>query len=912
MLRRLRERAGFSQFELAERAGITRNALSDLERGLRRSPRRETLAALCSALALGERQEEVLRRALKEDRLTGPEVQGLAFEAIPPMFGRDVELDEAARFLGTREASVLVVTGGLGSGKSLFLRSIARLAHELGWTVRWYDPLDRWEDRGALLASVGPGKTVGSVLLVDDIDSLGGAALRQLSEQAADIVSRGGSLVVSALHLPADEEGYTSITRIVGRGAQRILRLGPLADEAIAALAATHGSLDRQSLRGASGLKDRPSRSCAGGVPLFVIAEAEASMEGAVGAITDREKRAWETLNERLPAGAIAVAVFCSLSPIELPAELLRLSLEELGLDARALESSLSAALAAGLVEVGQDGYRAAFLRLRRTVLASLMPDRSRAHRDAVIRGLARLDPAPDAGTVAGLLDELGEYGPFAEWAQLAASQAEADGDKARAKEWYGKVVARLREGGPSRRRTHRETLLRCSYALFEYQLADKEFALVEELANELVAELRAERRLPEQALCYEALMRSLYIRGEAEAAELMTRSYAAAAQNLPASAELVRFFSIRARVFYMLHDIDGMRLCFETMERLMPVPPDNQSLLLLYRAQMNLLGCAGEYAKVADILKNKLIPISEAINDSVDYLVNMLNLVALEQTLGEYREASANLEVIAGLLEGAAPHHVNFAEMLFLSNDLNIGNWDDLERRRLKATENEDLAFSQAVLFTKAEIAWYKGRYEESRSLSSRAERIKTKDGGFNELIPVFLDAEKAFFDGDAKRCVSVLSVLEDERWKDRTGIEDAKALFCAAKSIVAMGDADGEAAERTMADLDSYLQGAASTGARATLSHCHRYRAVVRYLSDRPDEARADARISLALERTMGRPYHSAIAILLLGSLGEAIPESDRDYCSRTLDSMGAAPFSVRIGVAMRPLEQQGPARP
>jgi len=48
-LRELREAAGWTQQELAERAGLTRDGIAQLERG-RRQPVWETVIALCGAL----------------------------------------------------------------------------------------------------------------------------------------------------------------------------------------------------------------------------------------------------------------------------------------------------------------------------------------------------------------------------------------------------------------------------------------------------------------------------------------------------------------------------------------------------------------------------------------------------------------------------------------------------------------------------------------------------------------------------------------------------------------------------------------------------------------------------------------------------------------------------------------------
>jgi transcriptional regulator with XRE-family HTH domain len=52
LVRRARVAAGLSQEELAERAGISAHAVSDLERGLYRAPHRDTVERLGTALRL--------------------------------------------------------------------------------------------------------------------------------------------------------------------------------------------------------------------------------------------------------------------------------------------------------------------------------------------------------------------------------------------------------------------------------------------------------------------------------------------------------------------------------------------------------------------------------------------------------------------------------------------------------------------------------------------------------------------------------------------------------------------------------------------------------------------------------------------------------------------------------------------
>jgi DNA-binding XRE family transcriptional regulator len=53
VLRRLRSAAGLIQEELAERAGLSRRGINDLERGAHLLPRKDTVALLAAALPRG-------------------------------------------------------------------------------------------------------------------------------------------------------------------------------------------------------------------------------------------------------------------------------------------------------------------------------------------------------------------------------------------------------------------------------------------------------------------------------------------------------------------------------------------------------------------------------------------------------------------------------------------------------------------------------------------------------------------------------------------------------------------------------------------------------------------------------------------------------------------------------------------
>lgn len=65
LLRQYRQVAGLTQEELAERAHLSRGAIDTLERGARRTPRKETLALLVEALALSANERAMLEASVR-------------------------------------------------------------------------------------------------------------------------------------------------------------------------------------------------------------------------------------------------------------------------------------------------------------------------------------------------------------------------------------------------------------------------------------------------------------------------------------------------------------------------------------------------------------------------------------------------------------------------------------------------------------------------------------------------------------------------------------------------------------------------------------------------------------------------------------------------------------------------------
>ena len=136
VLKRLRVAAGLSQEALAERARMSAQAISALERGVRKTPYRETVALLADALGLSPEQRDALEATTVRRRTPRDAVlQATASLAPPatPFIGRQADLAELSGAIaaGTR---LLTLTGTGGIGKT-------RLALALADAVR-----DRFSD----------------------------------------------------------------------------------------------------------------------------------------------------------------------------------------------------------------------------------------------------------------------------------------------------------------------------------------------------------------------------------------------------------------------------------------------------------------------------------------------------------------------------------------------------------------------------------------------------------------------------------------------------------------------------------------------------------------------------------------------------------------------------------------------
>lgn len=180
LLRGYRTRAGLTQAALAEKAGLSEQAISMLERGSRKRPRTETLQAIAAALGLDSESADRLSSAARGSR-RGPSNRSMALlreeatvvpRQLPPTLsdftGRTSELEALVRVLTPGEAVGLVgmaaVTGMGGVGKTALAVHAAHLAAasypdgNLYLDLRGYgpgDPITPADALSQLLRSLG-------------------------------------------------------------------------------------------------------------------------------------------------------------------------------------------------------------------------------------------------------------------------------------------------------------------------------------------------------------------------------------------------------------------------------------------------------------------------------------------------------------------------------------------------------------------------------------------------------------------------------------------------------------------------------------------------------------------------------------------------------------------------------------
>lgn len=135
LLRQRRVAARFTQEALAEAAGVSTRAITDLERGVIRAPRRDTLELLADALELSgdEREEWRKLRADLSARLSDTTPGDRLPQPPNQLIGREREVNALVNLLTHADTRLITVTGPGGVGKT---RVALAVAHAMSGSFR--------------------------------------------------------------------------------------------------------------------------------------------------------------------------------------------------------------------------------------------------------------------------------------------------------------------------------------------------------------------------------------------------------------------------------------------------------------------------------------------------------------------------------------------------------------------------------------------------------------------------------------------------------------------------------------------------------------------------------------------------------------------------------------------------------
>ena len=171
LLRSHRRAAGLTQEDVADRSGVSVRTISDLERGVYRTARKDTARLLAEVLNLQGSALEQFMAVARGRAISAPPPQ--CPNSLPPtgpLFGREALVRTARELLNTPQVRLLTVIGPAGVGKTSLAVAVATMG-------LWPEPtafvaLDGIRDAELVVGSVGRALGVRDGAQPDTVDAL--------------------------------------------------------------------------------------------------------------------------------------------------------------------------------------------------------------------------------------------------------------------------------------------------------------------------------------------------------------------------------------------------------------------------------------------------------------------------------------------------------------------------------------------------------------------------------------------------------------------------------------------------------------------------------------------------------------------------------------------------------------------